>query len=509
MSEVVLRAEGLSKSYPGVKALDDVSIEVRAREVVGLIGENGAGKSTLLKIIAGLQRPDGGRIVVRGADIRLGSLKAAGEAGIGMVFQEQSLLPNIRVAENILLGHEGPGLRFGLYDWKRLYDLAAAQLAKIGADISPSAETDSLSFAERQLVEFAKVLSLEERTHHEPVILLDEPTSVLDADELEVILAQVEKLRERASVVFISHRLDEVLRVSDRIYVMTNGRCVAERDPKHCDVAELQTLMLGTELADQYERGPATAATAAAGARAEPRLRVEGLALAGAFEEVSFTLAAGEVLGIAGVEGSGREMLCRALFGAEKPTAGTMRLDGAAVTFASPADAVEAGIGYVPAERRVEGIVGGLSVMDNMTLAHSEVVQRGPFIDSGRERRLARSWIERLGIKTPSPNTPAGNLSGGNQQKVVLAKWLIGTDTRVLILDHPMRGLDVGAKAEIFALIRGLAEQEIGVLLIADTLDELIALSHAIIVMRDGRISGRFDLAEAVPTRLQILERMV
>ncbi len=163
----------------------------------------------------------------------------------------------------------------------------------------------------------------------------------------------------------------------------------------------------------------------------------------------------------------------------------------------------------MPAERRVEGIVGGLSVMDNMTLAHSEVVQRGPFIDSGRERRLARSWIERLGIKTPSPNTPAGNLSGGNQQKVVLAKWLIGTDTRVLILDHPMRGLDVGAKAEIFALIRGLAEQGIGVLLIADTLDELIALSHAIIVMRDGRISGRFDLAEAVPTRLQILERMV
>ncbi|HMN86123.1 MAG TPA: ATP-binding cassette domain-containing protein, partial [Bauldia sp.] len=337
MSEVVLRAEGLSKSYPGVKALDDVSIEVRAREVVGLIGENGAGKSTLLKIIAGLQRPDGGRIVVRGADIRLGSLKAAGEAGIGMVFQEQSLLPNIRVAENILLGHEGPGLRFGLYDWKRLYDLAAAQLAKIGADISPSAETDSLSFAERQLVEFAKVLSLEERTHHEPVILLDEPTSVLDADELEVILAQVEKLRERASVVFISHRLDEVLRVSDRIYVMTNGRCVAERDPKHCDVAELQTLMLGKELADQYERGPATAATAAAGARAEPRLRVEGLALAGAFEEVSFTLAADEVLGIAGVEGSGREMLCRALFGAEKPTAGTMRLDGAAEPFPDPA----------------------------------------------------------------------------------------------------------------------------------------------------------------------------
>jgi ribose transport system ATP-binding protein len=507
MSEAVLRAEGLSKSYPGVKALDDVSIEVREREVVGLIGENGAGKSTLLKIVAGLQRPDSGRIVVRGADIRLGSLRAAGESGIGMVFQEQSLLPNIRVAENILLGHERAGLRFGFYDWKRIYELAAAQLAKIGADISPAAPTDSLSFAERQLVEFAKVLALEERTHHEPIILLDEPTSVLDADELEVILAQVEKLRQRASVVFISHRLDEVLRVSDRIYVMTNGRCVAERDPKRCDVAELQTLMLGKELSDQYGRGRGEAV--ADGRKRDVRLRVESLAGEGAIEPVSFDLAAGEVLGIAGVEGSGREVLCRALFGAERPTAGAIRLDGADVAFRSPADAVAAGVGYVPAERRVEGIVGGLSVMGNMTLAHSEVVQRGPFIDSRRERALAGAWIERLGVKTPSPLTPAGNLSGGNQQKVVLAKWLIATDTRVLILDHPMRGLDVGAKAEIFALIRGLAGEGIGVLLIADTLDELIALSNTIIVMRDGRISGRFDLAEAVPSRLQILERMV
>jgi ribose transport system ATP-binding protein len=288
---------------------------------------------------------------------------------------------------------------------------------------------------------------------------------------------------------------------------MTNGRCVAERDPKHCDVAELQTLMLGKELSDQYGRGRGTSLPARA-AR-EVRLRVDGLAVEGAFEPVSFDLAAGEVLGIAGVEGSGREMLCRALFGAESPTAGTIRLDGSEVVFHSPADAVDAGIGYVPAERRVEGIVGGLSVMDNMTLAHSEVVQRGPFIDAGRERALARTWIERLGIKTPSADTPAGNLSGGNQQKVVLAKWLIATNTRVLILDHPMRGLDVGAKAEIFALVRGLAGEGIGVLLIADTLDELIALSNTIVVMRDGRISGRFDLAEAVPSRLQILERMV
>lgn len=506
MNEVVLRTEGLSKSYPGVQALEDVQIEIRAREVVGLIGENGAGKSTLLKIIAGLQRPDRGRIVVRGEDLRLGSLKAASLAGIGMVFQEQSLLTNIRVAENILLGHEGAGVRLGFYNWNRLYSLAAVQLAKIGTDISPSAFTDSLSFAERQLVEFAKVLSLEERTHHEPIILLDEPTSVLDADELEVILTQVERLNARASVVFVSHRLDEVLRVSDRIYVMTNGRCVAERDPKDCDIAELQMLMLGKELSDQYQRKPRTQPRAGTD---RALLKVHELAIESAFEDVSFDLAAGEVLGVAGVEGSGREMLCRALFGAEKPSHGEIHLDGQRVAFASPADAVDAGVGYVPAERRVEGIVAGLSVMENMTLAHSEVVQRGPFLDSRRERALAETWIERLGIKTPSVDTLAGNLSGGNQQKVVLAKWLIGTNTKVLILDHPMRGLDVGAKAEILALVRGLAVRGIGVLLIADTLEELVALSDTIMVMRDGRISGRFSLAEGVPTRLQILERMV
>ncbi|MFN0195015.1 MAG: sugar ABC transporter ATP-binding protein [Aestuariivirga sp.] len=507
MSGTVLSVEHLSKSYPGVQALDNVSLEIRPREVVGLVGENGAGKSTLLKVLVGLQRADSGRIVVRGKDLPPGSYRKAAEAGIGMVFQEQSLLPNSRVAENILLGQEDAALRFGFYNWPRLYELAAKQLGKIGATISPAAPTESLSFAERQLVEFAKVLTLEERTRHEPVILLDEPTSVLDAGELETILSQVERLRERASVVFVSHRLDEVLRVSDRVYVMTNGRCVAERDPRRCDIAELQLLMLGRELSGEYGRGRQTPKPVQAAA--EPRLSVCGLSVRGEFESVSFNLGAGQVLGIAGVEGSGREKLCRTLFGAQQPASGDVRLDGRAVSFKSPADAVSAGVGYVPAERRTEGIVAGLSVKENMTLAYSKAAQRGPFLDRKREDEIAQNWIVRLGIKTPSANALAGNLSGGNQQKVVLAKWLIGEDTRVLILDHPMRGLDVGAKAEIFALIRELSETGMSVVLIADTLDELIALSHIILVMRDGRIAARFEVSEGAPTRLQILEWMV
>jgi ribose transport system ATP-binding protein len=504
MTDAVLRTEHLNKAFPGIQALDDVSIEIRAKEVVGLVGENGAGKSTLLKVLAGLYPADSGRTVLRGRDIILRGVAAAADAGIGMVFQEQSLLPNITVAENILLGHEGAAVRNGLYNWNRLYQLAATQLDKLGSKISPAAQTESLSFTERQVVELAKVLAIEERTHHEPIILLDEPTSVLEADEIETVLAHIERLRDRASVIFVSHRLDEVLRVSDRVYVMTNGRCVAERNPKNCDVGELQLLMLGRELRSAYDKKAAVAAQ-----RGVVCLSVRELTRRGAYEEVSFELHAGEVLGFAGVLGSGREALCRTIFGAEDAEGGEFLVDNTPMRFADPADAIRSGIGYLPAERRTEGIIGGLSVKENMTLAHLHELMRGPVIDHKREDELANRWIDRLRIKTRSPETPATNLSGGNQQKVVLTKWLIAKKPRILILDHPMRGLDVGAKAEIFALVRELARGGIGILLIADTLEELIALSDAIIVMRDGRISGRFSNAESPPTPLQILERMV
>jgi ribose transport system ATP-binding protein len=302
----------------------------------------------------------------------------------------------------------------------------------------------------------------------------------------------------------VSHRLDEVLRLSDRVYVMTNGRCIAERDPRHCDVAELQRLMLGRELSTAYENR-STRPFAASDA---VRLRVLDLSLAGRYEGISFDLRGGEVLGLAGVQGSGREALCRTLFGAERADGGEFLIDGAPARFENPAAAVETGVGYVPAERRVEGVIGGLDVKENITLAHLREVMRGPFIDLGSEGRLAARWIDRLRVKTPSPKTLAANLSGGNQQKLVLTKWLIAKSLKILILDHPMRGLDVGAKAEIFTLVRDLVRSGIGILLIADTLEELVALSDTIVVMRDGKISGRFTANEP-PTQLQILERMV
>jgi len=504
VTEIVLRVENLRKRFAGVYALDGVSLEIRQREVVGIVGENGAGKSTLLKMIAGILRPDGGRIVLRGKGLSLRNTADAANAGIGMVFQEQSLLPNLSVAENILLGHEDAALRAGFYDWRRLRSLAAAQLDKLGSDISPSARTDALTFAERQLVELAKVLAIEQRTRTEPVVLLDEPTSMLDAGQIETVLAQIERLRGRASVVFISHRLEEVLRVCDRIYVLNHGRCVAEHDRASCSVADLQTSMLS-------HTTPAPHAPPAAAASKRPStiaLSVRALRCAGRYQAVSFDLRAGEVIGIAGAEGSGRESLCRALFGAEAPDGGDMLLDGQSIRLGGPADAVRLGIGYVPADRRIEGIVAGLSVAENMTLAQLDGLRRGPILDFSRERTLVRTWIERLRIAPASPQVLADRLSGGNQQKLVLARWLVARRPRILILDRPVRGLDVRAKMDMIRLIRELAASGIGILVIADALDELIAMSDRLLVMKDGAISGRFDAPDSLSER-HILERMV
>ncbi|HTO67601.1 MAG TPA: sugar ABC transporter ATP-binding protein [Bradyrhizobium sp.] len=507
MSEPVLRAEGVTKSFAGVRVLDDVSIEVCAREVVGVVGENGAGKSTLLMMLAGLCRPDCGRIVLRGKTIRLGRISDAAAAGIGMVCQEPSLLPNLSVAENILLGHEDAALRVGVfYDWDALHALAKAQLERLGLGILPSAQTDTLSFAERQMVEMAKVLAIEERTQQEPLILLDEVTSMLDADQTETVLTQLESLRNRASIVFVSHRLDEVLRLCDRIYIMRDGRCVAQRNRGCADIADLQQLMLVRDRVGEYGNRAAPAPKR----EASVSLSVRAISRANSYQSVSFELRAGEVLGIAGGRRSGHESLCRTLFGAEKPDSGEIVLDGRSVSFADPADAVRLGIGYVPAERSAEGIVDRLSVRKNMTLAHLDGLCRGPVIDFRRERQLVIRWIERLHIKLRSADAPAYHLSGGNQQKLVLAKWLIARTPKILILDHPLRGIDAGTRVEITSLIHDLAQRGVSIVLIADTLDELIALSDRIIVMKDGAVCGSFPaLSPGKPSVRQILEVMV
>lgn len=501
-----LEVRGLVKHYPGVKALDGVDLVVRQHEVLGLAGENGAGKSTLLKALVGLVRPDDGEIWVRGEKVRLRSVVDAADHGIGMVFQEQSLVPNLTAAENIVLGSEGPGVRRGIYRWNTMRRLAQEQLDKIGSHIDPLARTDTLSFADRQMVEIAKVLRIEERTSHPPVIILDEPTSVLESKEIETLFTQVRRLREFASVVFVSHRLDEVLDVCDRVAVLRGGQSVGEVAAADAAPAELHRMMIGSTGADDHYHG---AASERSEEPARPRLVVRGLT-GKTFRDVDLDVHAGEIVGIVGVHGSGREDVCRALFGAEPTTAGEVLLDGEKLDLSGTRAACAAGVGYVPAERKTEGMVGPMSVADNMTLTKQQSRCTGPVVRPRKQATLVDTWIERLSIRTPHRGTAIQRLSGGNQQKVVLARWLVAGDVRLLLLDHPTRGLDIGARSEVYRLMRELAGSGVATVLLADSLEEAIGMSDRIIVMSDGRATTEVAApAGGKPTPLDLVKEMV
>jgi ribose transport system ATP-binding protein len=500
----MLRLANIEKSFAGVRALRGVSLEIRPNEVVGLIGENGAGKSTLMRVLAGVARPDAGTIESDGQPVSFRGPRDANAHGIAMVFQEQSLLANMTVAENIFLGQESEFTRLGLIDARRRDAGARRQLAKVGLDIDPATPTERLGFGARQMVELAKALALEERTERKLTILLDEPTSVLEQSDIDILFARMRALKARASMVFVSHRLDEVLRVSDRVYVMKDGEVVTERRADAVTAPELHRMMVGRgRHAEYYREGRQVPPTG------EVVLRARGLTLAGAYRDVDLDLRAGEVLGIAGVIGSGREELTRTLFGFLPPTSGTLAINGRAVSLRSPRQAVALGIGYIPRERRLEGLVMFLSVAANITLARLGAVLRLGFIDHARERRLAADWVRQLAIRTPGVGTPCRNLSGGNQQKTVLARWLTAR-SRILVLDHPTRGIDVGAKEEVYDLIRGLSEDGVAVVLTSDTLEETIGLSHTILVMRDGVVSGRFAApAGGKPEQVDLVGVMV
>ncbi len=494
----------VDKRFPGVHALKDVSIEVRRGEVIGLVGENGAGKSTLMKILSGVYQPDSGKIEIAGQPTRFENAADANRKGIGMVFQEQSLLTNLTVGENIYLGNEAQFTRYGIVNWKALYAAASRQLSKVQVDVDPRMRADDLDFAARQMVELAKALTLEEHASDHLVILLDEPTSVLERAEIDVLFARVRALKSRASFIFVSHRLDEVLELSDRIYVMKDGAVVADLVTADANITTLHHLMVGRSLQAEYYREPLQKAF-----REEIVLEVDELSLGNAYKNISFKLHAGEILGIAGVIGSGREELARTLAGFAPHSSGKLRVANREVHLVSPAEAVDIGIGYIPRERRVEGLVLFLPVAANITLADLENLTRHGLIDAREERRLATSWVDRLKIRTPSINTLCLNLSGGNQQKVVLAKWL-NAKARILILDHPTRGLDVGAKEEVYELVRAVTTEGVAVILASDTLEETIGLSHSLLVMRDGEITYRAEANPGhKPSQINLIGHMV
>jgi ribose transport system ATP-binding protein len=503
-SAPALALRHVEKRFPGVHALREVSLEIRPHEVVGLVGENGAGKSTLMRILAGVYQPDSGEILIDGKPVRLANATDAMANGIGMVFQEQSLLLNLTVGQNIYLGNEGAFSRFGRIRWGALYAAAARQLDKVGVDIDPRMRAADLDFATRQMVELAKALRLEEAAEGHLVILLDEPTSVLEQADIDILFERVRGLKQRASFVFVSHRLDEVLALSDRVYVMKDGAVVAALPVAEADVHRLHTLMVGRGLQAEYYREPLQKAH-----RADVVMQAERLGRKGAYRGVDFALHAGEILGIAGVIGSGREELTRTLAGLLTADEGQLSVGGQLVRFASPAQAVDHGIGYLPRERRTEGLVLFLPVAANITLASLARIEKLGLIDGTREAGIAREWVQRLGIRTPSINALCFNLSGGNQQKVVLAKWL-NAQARILILDHPTRGLDVGAKEEVYELVRAVTAEGIAVVLTSDTLEETIGLSHTVLVMRDGVVTHRTDASPGrKPKQIELIGHMV
>lgn len=478
----------VDKKFPGVHALKAVDFKVGRGEIVGLVGENGAGKSTLMKVIYGAYQPDGGTIAIGGKAVRFQNPRQAMDHGIGMVFQEQSLITNLTVMENIFLGYEQQFVKFGVIDWKAMAKAARHQLSKVKLDIDPATITSKLSFAQRQLVELAKVLTLEERIDGDLVILLDEPTSVLAREEVEMLFSIVRELTNRASFIFVSHRMDEVLELSDRIYVMKDGEVVDVVDHDAAEVDAIQHKMVGRDVDKEYYREQRQKPYDAS----QVLLSVTDIGIQGKYTDISFDLHAGEVLCLVGTEGSGREAILRTVFGMERPDRGSVAIKGKQVRKFSPQNGVANGIGYLPRERKVEGIVNGMNVYENMTLSQLPRYSQNGVLKIKDEKALAEAQVRKLSIKTPDIYKDCGGLSGGNQQKVVLAKWRSG-GSEILLMDHPTRGLDIGAKEDVYDMIREMSDEGVGIILVADTLEEAIGLSHNIIVLKDGAIQKRFS----------------
>ncbi|MFV0490340.1 MAG: sugar ABC transporter ATP-binding protein [Pseudorhodobacter sp.] len=496
----------VEKVFPGVRALKGIDFRIDKGEIIGLVGENGAGKSTLMKVLYGAYQHDGGKVMMSGKEVRFSNPRQAMDHGVGMVFQEQSLIANLTVMENIFLGFEQQFVRFGVINWAAMAEAARYQLAKVKLDIDPSAVTSSLSFAQRQLVELAKVLTLEERVEGDLVILLDEPTSVLGREEVELLFKLVRELTSRASFIFVSHRMDEVLEISDRIYVMKDGEVVDVVAGADADTETIQRKMVGRDINTEYYREDKQKPFDKA---AQPLVSFKDASCGTKYQNITFDLRPGEVLCLVGTEGSGREAILRTIFGLQSPSSGEVMINGKKVHSFNAQHSVAEMVGYVPRERKIEGIVSGMNVYENMTISQMQNYSNASVLHIGEEKTLARDWIERLSIKTPDVYKDCAGLSGGNQQKVVLAKWRSG-GSKIILLDHPTRGLDIGAKEDVYDMMREMSDNGVGIILVADTLEEAIGLSHSILVLKDGIAQKSFDCVPgSKPSLFDLVHHMI
>ncbi|CAN7386700.1 sugar ABC transporter ATP-binding protein [Rhizobium sp. LjRoot254] len=488
MPDPFIQISNVSKQYPGVLALDGVSLSVAPGEVLGIVGENGAGKSTLMKILGGVVEPTSGSITVDGIESNRLTVAGSMAAGIAFVHQELNLFENLTAAANIFIGREplkGGALR--LIDDKRMTELAAPLLKQLGAEFSPDTLVGSLSLAEMQLVEIAKSLSRKSR-----LIIMDEPTSSLTATETERLIAVIGALKAGGvSIVFISHRLMEVERCADRVVVLRDGKQVAALDRSQINADTMIRQMIGRDLKTLYRTPKAPPGT--------PVLELDKIRTSHWPDRaVDLTVRHGEIVGLAGLVGSGRTELACTIFGLDPPRGGAIRIDGRSTRIDTPRDAIERGIHLIPEDRKRSGLVLDFSIRDNVTLASLSGYARGGLVDVGAENSIAETQRSKLDIRARDVALGVGSLSGGNQQKVVLAKWL-SMAPRLLIFDEPTRGIDIGAKNEIYQLMRDLADQGVGILMISSDMEEIIGVSDRVAVMHEGAIAGfleRADLSE-------------
>ncbi|WP_345810783.1 L-arabinose ABC transporter ATP-binding protein AraG [Paraburkholderia sp. PREW-6R] len=484
-----LELDGITVSFPGVRALDRVSLDVRAGEVHGLMGENGAGKSTLLKVLSGVNQPQEGTLRLNGVEQRFTTTRAALDAGIAIIYQELHLVPELTVAENLMLG-QLPN-RFGVLDERGIVQRAIDELKRLGERIDPRTPVKNLSIGQRQMIEIGKALMRNAR-----VIAFDEPTSSLSARETENLFRIIDALRaDGRAIIYVTHRMDEVDELCDRVTVFRDGKHIETFESvAELDRNRLISAMVGRSISDVYgyrSREPG-----------EVLLEVKELMGPGLAEPMSFSARRGEIIGFFGLVGAGRSELMKLICGATRASAGHVELNGKRVNFATPRDAVRAGVALCPEDRKQEGIVAIASVSDNLNISARRHFSPGRFLLAPkRERELAQDYIRKLGIKTRSGDTAIGTLSGGNQQKVILSRWL-AERIDVFLMDEPTRGIDVGARAEIYNLLYELAEAGRTVIMVSSDLAEVIGVADRIIVMREGRVAGRVPKAEASPDEL-------
>jgi len=494
MAELLVEMTGISKSFPGVHALDDCRFELHPGEVHALVGENGAGKSTLMKILAGIYRRDAGTIRFKGQEVDIASPRAAQDLGISIIHQELNLMGHLTVAQNIFIGREPRGAAPFLLDEKTLNAKARELFETLHVKLDPRARVSSLAVAQQQMVEIAKALSFSSA-----VLIMDEPTAALTDTEIDELFRIIRHLRDQGKgIVHISHRLEELKQISNRITVMRDGRFIATVNTADAEIQQIISMMVGRTVFEATPELPE---------QRDPNvvLEVKGLNLGRQVRDISFSLHRGEILGIAGLVGAGRTEVVRAIFGADRPESGQVTMNGKPVVIHEPSDAVHHGIAYLSEDRKRYGLALGMDVELNTVLASLRRFANGfGWVRTGATRKQALEQVQALAIKTPSIRQRVKNLSGGNQQKVVIAKWLTA-DTDILIFDEPTRGIDVGAKSEIYRLLNDLAKQGKSIIMISSELPEVLRMSHRILVMCEGRITGELSSAEATQEKIMTL----